>query len=604
MKAPLDKSNLLWLQRAFFLSATPPKSICVIDGPLPAGFKIDQVTSDRRAELSQMKLSEFIYVRASLRYWFAPGTFSAEVGTKGNGYFIPEVPPELVTPCYREGYQRHLLSERAEDEAAMGTEGSRASLQDRVAQIANWLEGDKLGEMPSLQAFLDFKTQESKPAPNPPPEATDLNEIAIDELFDLEAELEVSSTDEDDKAESPVDEAMLLAPEAPLSEQPLSPEGMNFLVERPLRDAGHHKEADEYKSQILKLSPDLGVCLLCGEKNHTTSRCYRKSTGPPASGGESWYKAKAGSIVALEAQGFQCAYTYCRISTRHALASCASLHQRCKRCRARGHGDQVWEYPEHPGFYQTYCPHVAQDRNSSGVVSTYAPTWSDLLGQFESWASSGCMTRFRYHSVGCGFFPIHAEGDLQIAHALGYTWLKQLSAEEAVTLLATIHALCINAFGEQSLRYTALSDEIWDEVYRSRAAKRSHDYGSPLSSPARSVGKGKTRVRSPAVKRSAHFHNITRMGYHTSSPRPAVAQGPGCPESLRWGGPITPTKQQPVPPMHCTLMPGGHASPSKVARLENSPMRDSVVQEMSQRTRKNRKKRGRKPSYGCKSQQP
>jgi len=604
MKAPLDKSNLLWLQRAFFLSATPPKSICVIDGPLPAGFKIDQVTSDRRAELSQMKLSEFIYVRASLRYWFAPGTFSAEVGTKGNGYFIPEVPPELVTPCYREGYQRHLLSERAEDEAAMGTEGSRASLQDRVAQIANWLEGDKLGEMPSLQAFLDFKTQESKPAPNPPPEATDLNEIAIDELFDLEAELEVSSTDEDDKAESPVDEAMLLAPEAPLSEQPLSPEGMNFLVERPLRDAGHHKEADEYKSQILKLSPDLGVCLLCGEKNHTTSRCYRKSTGPPASGGESWYKAKAGSIVALEAQGFQCAYTYCRISTRHALASCASLHQRCKRCRARGHGDQVWEYPEHPGFYQTYCPHVAQDRNSSGVVSTYAPTWSDLLGQFESWASSGCMTRFRYHSVGCGFFPIHAEGDLQIAHALGYTWLKQLSAEEAVTLLATIHALCINAFGEQSLRYTALSDEIWDEVYRSRAAKRSHDYGSPLSSPAGSVGKGKTRVRSPAVKRSAHFHNITRMGYHTSSPRPAVAQGPGCPESLRWGGPITPTKQQPVPPMHCTLMPGGHASPSKVARLENSPMRDSVVQEMSQRTRKNRKKRGRKPSYGCKSQQP
>ena len=604
MKAPLDKSNLLWLQRAFFLSATPPKSICVIDGPLPAGFKIDQVTSDRRAELSQMKLSEFIYVRASLRYWFAPGTFSAEVGTKGNGYFIPEVPPELVTPCYREGYQRHLLSERAEDEAAMGTEGSRASLQDRVAQIANWLEGDKLGEMPSLQAFLDFKTQESKPAPNPPPEATDLNEIAIDELFDLEAELEVSSTDEDDKAESPVDEAMLLAPEAPLSEQPLSPEGMNFLVERPLRDAGHHKEADEYKSQILKLSPDLGVCLLCGEKNHTTSRCYRKSTGPPASGGESWYKAKAGSIVALEAQGFQCAYTYCRISTRHALASCASLHQRCKRCRARGHGDQVWEYPEHPGFYQTYCPHVAQDRNSSGVVSTYAPTWSDLLGQFESWASSGCMTRFRYHSVGCGFFPIHAEGDLQIAHALGYTWLKQLSAEEAVTLLATIHALCINAFGEQSLRYTALSDEIWDEVYRSRAAKRSHDYKSPLSSPAGSVGKGKTRVRSPAVKRSAHFHNITRMGYHTSSPRPAVAQGPGCPESLRWGGPITPTKQQPVPPMHCTLMPGGHASPSKVARLENSPMRDSVVQEMSQRTRKNRKKRGRKPSYGCKSQQP
>ena len=604
MKAPLDKSNLLWLQRAFFLSATPPKSICVIDGPLPAGFKIDQVTSDRRAELSQMKLSEFIYVRASLRYWFAPGTFSAEVGTKGNGYFIPEVPPELVTPCYREGYQRHLLSERAEDEAAMGTEGSRASLQDRVAQIANWLEGDKLGEMPSLQAFLDFKTQESKPAPNPPPEATDLNEIAIDELFDLEAELEVSSTDEDDKAESPVDEAMLLAPEAPLSEQPLSPEGMNFLVERPLRDAGHHKEADEYKSQILKLSPDLGVCLLCGEKNHTTSRCYRKSTGPPASGGESWYKAKAGSIVALEAQGFQCAYTYCRISTRHALASCASLHQRCKRCRARGHGDQVWEYPEHPGFYQTYCPHVAQDRNSSGVVSTYAPTWSDLLGQFETWASSGCMTRFRYHSVGCGFFPIHAEGDLQIAHALGYTWLKQLSAEEAVTLLATIHALCINAFGEQSLRYTALSDEIWDEVYRSRAAKRSHDYGSPLSSPAGSVGKGKTRVRSPAVKRSAHFHNITRMGYHTSSPRPAVAQGPGCPESLRWGGPITPTKQQPVPPMHCTLMPGGHASPSKVARLENSPMRDSVVQEMSQRTRKNRKKRGRKPSYGCKSQQP
>ena len=604
MKAPLDKSNLLWLQRAFFLSATPPKSICVIDGPLPAGFKIDQVTSDRRAELSQMKLSEFIYVRASLRYWFAPGTFSAEVGTKGNGYFIPEVPPELVTPCYREGYQRHLLSERAEDEAAMGTEGSRASLQDRVAQIANWLEGDKLGEMPSLQAFLDFKTQESKPAPNPPPEATDLNEIAIDELFDLEAELEVSSTDEDDKAESPVDEAMLLAPEAPLSEQPLSPEGMNFLVERPLRDAGHHKEADEYKSQILKLSPDLGVCLLCGEKNHTTSRCYRKSTGPPASGSESWYKAKAGSIVALEAQGFQCAYTYCRISTRHALASCASLHQRCKRCRARGHGDQVWEYPEHPGFYQTYCPHVAQDRNSSGVVSTYAPTWSDLLGQFESWASSGCMTRFRYHSVGCGFFPIHAEGDLQIAHALGYTWLKQLSAEEAVTLLATIHALCINAFGEQSLRYTALSDEIWDEVYRSRAAKRSHDYGSPLSSPAGSVGKGKTRVRSPAVKRSAHFHNITRMGYHTSSPRPAVAQGPGCPESLRWGGPITPTKQQPVPPMHCTLMPGGHASPSKVARLENSPMRDSVVQEMSQRTRKNRKKRGRKPSYGCKSQQP
>ena len=604
MKAPLDKSNLLWLQRAFFLSATPPKSICVIDGPLPAGFKIDQVTSDRRAELSQMKLSEFIYVRASLRYWFAPGTFSAEVGTKGNGYFIPEVPPELVTPCYREGYQRHLLSERAEDEAAMGTEGSRASLQDRVAQIANWLEGDKLGEMPSLQAFLDFKTQESKPAPNPPPEATDLNEIAIDELFDLEAELEVSSTDEDDKAESPVDEAMLLAPEAPLSEQPLSPEGMNFLVERPLRDAGHHKEADEYKSQILKLSPDLGVCLLCGEKNHTTSRCYRKSTGPPASGGESWYKAKAGSIVALEAQGFQCAYTYCRISTRHALASCASLHQRCRRCRARGHGDQVWEYPEHPGFYQTYCPHVAQDRNSSGVVSTYAPTWSDLLGQFESWASSGCMTRFRYHSVGCGFFPIHAEGDLQIAHALGYTWLKQLSAEEAVTLLATIHALCINAFGEQSLRYTALSDEIWDEVYRSRAAKRSHDYGSSLSSPAGSVGKGKTRVRSPAVKRSAHFHNITRMGYHTSSPRPAVAQGPGCPESLRWGGPITPTKQQPVPPMHCTLMPGGHASPSKVARLENSPMRDSVVQEMSQRTRKNRKKRGRKPSYGCKSQQP
>ena len=597
MKAPLDKSNLLWLQRAFFLSATPPKSICVIDGPLPTGFKIDPLTPDRLEELSQAKLSELIYVRDSMRYWFAPDTFSAEVGTKGNGFYVTEVLPELITPCYREGYQHHLLSERAEDEAAKGTEGSRASLQDRVAQIANWLEGDKLGEMASLKAFLDFKTQESKPAPSPPPEAMDLNEIAIDELFDLEAELEVSSTDEDEKAGSHVDEAMLLAPETPHSEQPLSPKGISFLVERPLRDAGHHKEADEYKSQVLKLSPDLGICLLCGEKNHATTRCYRKSTGPPASGSESWYKAKAGSIVALEAQGFQCAYPYCRVSTRHALASCASLHQRCRRCRARGHSDQVWEYPEHPGFYQTYCPHVAQDRNSSGVVSTYAPTWSDLLGQFESWAPSGCMTRFRYHSVGCGFYPIHAEGDLQIAHALGYTWLKQLRAEEAVTLLATIHALCVNAFGEQSLRYTALGDEVWDEVYRRRAAKRSHD-----SSPSRSVGKGKTQVRSPAAKRSAHFHNMG--GYHTSTPQAAVAQGPGCSESQRWGGPITPTKQQPVVPMRGPPMPGGHATPSKVARLENSPMRNSVTQEMSPRSRKNRKKRGRKPSYGCKSQQP
>ena len=128
MKAPLDKSNLLWLQRAFFLSATPPKSICVIDGPLPAGFKIDPLTPDRLEELSQAKLSELIYVRDSMRYWFAPDTFSAEVGTKGNGFFATEVPPELITPCYRKGYQHHLLSERAEDEAAKGTEGSRASL--------------------------------------------------------------------------------------------------------------------------------------------------------------------------------------------------------------------------------------------------------------------------------------------------------------------------------------------------------------------------------------------------------------------------------------------------------------------------------------------
>ena len=512
----MDGNMRAWVQRALFLSVMPEGAICVLDGPFPQkGFKLLPMSLEDKlrtlTDLDQMTLSSFIYVRSSAKYWFAPDTMKGDVEARGNGYLIQELPRSMITPTFRSGYLVHLHHERAEDEITHGTDFSRESHRLRVTQVTSWIEQDPGGELPSLQAFLARKESHEKPAED----AMDLDSAEANHHSQSGEEVEGDSEGEGHPEES----LHPLPGSVPYEGNvDLDPRGIRFLVNRPLKDAGRLREAEEFQSELLKLKPNLKACLRCGERSHSSERCTRSQnragSQPPAE--EMWYNPNPESVGALGANGFRCVYPYCREATTHALAACPSLHERCARCYTRGHNDQVWDYPGKPGFFLTNCPYLAQDRNSLNPDATHCPSWHDLLAHFEACATTGVLTKYRFHSIGCGFYPARGEGDLEVIRALGYRWLSQLKAKDAMRLLATIHALCINAFGDESLRYSAIRDADWDSIFKQRENKRSLDLEAQHQTQPKGNNKPKSRKHSPSAKRLALPQNAPRSGYYTA----------------------------------------------------------------------------------------
>ena len=92
--------------------------IRVLSGPFPPkGYTIKVINSTRdfRANPSALSLNDLIYVRHQVAYWYTRGDTKG-----GDGWLIPEIPPHLITPLYREGFLAHMREERAEDENASG----------------------------------------------------------------------------------------------------------------------------------------------------------------------------------------------------------------------------------------------------------------------------------------------------------------------------------------------------------------------------------------------------------------------------------------------------------------------------------------------------
>ena len=519
----LTKSQRTWLRRFMFLTSVPAGSIRTVEGVFPLkGFKLHDLVapSDLKANafLRKTTLNDYIYLRGSKKYWVVPDNFKK--GSK-DGFCLPEIPPSVITLEFRHGYRTHLQDERALDEGnpALATYESRNSFNERLAQMASWCREDPHGHIASLQIFLNsraIKTEVNHP-PSPAPAASAMEE-GEENLRGL-----VRDPPPPPPLEDEIEEPVLAEIAAPASSSEggisLSQQGIQLLVNRPFRDAGYLKAAEDWRPELLKLRPNLQVCRSCGDKSHASNRCNRSLSGgnPHMPSGEAWCPPEPTSLAAKMLDGFVCPYPLCRVTKAHVLSACDDLHQRCARCRARGHSSEIWDVPEQPGHYETHCPMIAQDQNSRIADSATSPTWDELLLQFESCASSGEMTKFRFHSAGCGFYPAQGEGDLEVLKALGYRWMSQLAAAEAIGLISSIHGLCDRAFGTRSLQYTELSDSEWNLVFQRREAKRARELRESQAQ-AKEASRAKARKHSPSTKRVAlPPSNVARSG------RPAKA---------------------------------------------------------------------------------
>ena len=477
----LSKVQRTWLRRGLFLTVIPAGSVRVVEGVFPCkGYKIRDLKSptDYRANafLCSKTLDEFIYLREKKRYWVVPNNYR-----KGSqdGYFLSELPLGVITPEYRQGYRDHLQDERALDEAnpARATYESRNSFQERLAQMASWVHEDQFGHAASLQEFLDSRAVKTESVQSPPaPAASSMEDDEVN-LNDLLRDPPPPPSLDDEVEEPELAEITTPSPSNSEAGMTLKQKGIQHLVNRPFRDAGYLKAAEDWRPQLLKLRPDLRVCRLCGDKSHASARCTRSLSGsyPQVPSEGLWGAPEPNSLAAKMVDSFVCPYPFCRDKTVHILSACDDLHRRCARCRARGHSDEMWDAPEQPGHYITHCPVVATDQNSRIADSATSPTWNDLLSKFEAFASSGEMTKFRFHLAGCGFFPASGEGDLEVLKALGYRQMGQLAADEAISLVGSIHTLCAGVFGTRSLQFTEFTDSEWNTVFQRREAKRSRE---------------------------------------------------------------------------------------------------------------------------------
>ena len=497
----LSKIDRFWFRRGLFKTKMSRGLIRVLSGPFPPkGYKIKVINSTRdfRANPSALSLNDLIYVRHQVAYWYTRGDTKG-----GDGWLIPEIPPHLITPLYREGFLAHMREERAEDENASGkaTPESLSRLQDSCSNVEAWIHEDPEGHAGTLPIFIASRAL--KVEDTPALVTSDANDAEMVNLEHLDSNIDpLGSKTSSDTTKSCVEPPappqsviqtsqsqppVSTAPQGSLAQHSpsasidssattappnaLDPKALEFLIDNPFKCEGYLQEAKDMESECLKLKPNLSVAVVDGSSK--SSRTLSSSSSQSSSETQ-WYTPKDESLAAKKTYTFMCPYPYCRNSTYHLLITCEALHQRCAKCRCRGHDDQVAEIEGRSGIYDAQCPVVANANNEGTTPTVFSPRWQELLDMFENFASQGALTRYRFHSAGAGFYPAKAEGDLEIIKAIGYKWLLRLGAERALTLLGSIHRQCYEAFGEESLRYSDQTDDTWTTVFQQRDTKRTH----------------------------------------------------------------------------------------------------------------------------------
>ena len=493
----LSKIDRLWFRRGIFRTKMSRGLIRVLSGPFSLkGYKIKVINSTRdfRANPSALSLDDLVYVRHHVAYWYTKGDTKS-----GDGWLIPEIPPHLITPLYREGFLTHMREERAEDEntSEKATPESRSRLQNSYSNVETWIQEDPEGRAGTLPIFIASRALKVEMIPAPiSSDANDEEMLDFDDIDPFGSK--TSSEAAESRIESPVQPQSVIqtsqsqppvstAPQGSLAQRSpsasidssattappnaLDPKALEFLIDNPFKCEGYLQEAKDMESECLKLKPNLSVAECDGSSK--SSRTLSSSSSQSSSETQ-WYTPKDESLAAKKTYTFMCPYPYCRNSTYHLLITCEALHQRCAKCHCRGHDDQVAEIEGRSGIYDAQCPVVADANNEGTTPTVFSPRWQELLDMFENFASQGVLTRYRFHSAGAGFYPAKAEGDLEIIKAIGYKWLLRLGAERALILLGSIHRLCYGAFGEESLRYSEQTDDTWTTVFQQRDTKRTH----------------------------------------------------------------------------------------------------------------------------------
>ena len=534
----LSKIDRLWLRRCIFRTKMSRGLIRVLSGPFQLkGYKIKVISSTRdfRANPSALSLDDLVYVRHHVAYWYTKGDTKS-----GDGWLIPEIPPHLITPLFREGFLTHMREERAEDEntSEKATPESRSRLQNSYSNVKTWIQEDPEGRAGTLPIFIASRALKVEMIPAPiSSDANDEEMLDFDDIDPFGSK--TSSEAAESRIESPVQPQSVIqtsqshphvstvsqasltqhSPSVPINPSAttdppnaLDPKALKFLIENPYKCEGYLQEAKDMESECLKLKPNLNVAECGGSSKSSRTLSNSSSQSSPET---QWYTPKAESLAAKKTYKFTCPYPYCRNSTYHLLATCEALHQRCNKCRCRGHDDQVTGIEGRPGIYKAQCPVVANASNTETTPTVFSPMWQELLDMFENFASQGVLTKHRFHSAGMGFYPAKAEGDLEIIKAIGYKWLRLLDAEDALALLGKIHRLCYEAFGEESLRYSELPDNIWTTVFRERDAKRSHKRDSKNANleEAASQQSPSPREETPKMANGANLAKIAKQQF-------------------------------------------------------------------------------------------
>ena len=469
------------IKRGFFHTATLEGRVRVVDGDWPpADFHAERIEDpqDIKARPPNTTVDDYIYIRHQLNYWHIKNL-------SGQGVEMPEIPYGAITILFRYGYKLHLKHERIIDEEAAGpsNEESLQRATERLELVEEWENEDPKGMYTSLMEYLaerklhDLRahvmSNVSNSSPSSTPGRLSGDEDSHQDRVESPKLNRFPQNQEEIKVDSNLDVPNQVVPAAEVQSFKLSHAQLAHLIERKYKDEPYSDDAWEWKTEILKLRPDLKVCIKCGNANHDTARgCrLREDRSDDESREENYFQPAAASLAALNKRGYICPYPYCKVRSVHDIRACPGLHQRCDRCRCRGHGSQTYTSPKDGKIYAD-CPEVAAALNEEKPNSASSPSYSQLLAAFEGHAGTGIMTQWRYNVAAAGFFPALGEGDASILSAVGYKWLLAVETNHAVSLLHKINRLCADTFtieGRKSLQYEEIQDQDWNHIWKERA---------------------------------------------------------------------------------------------------------------------------------------
>ena len=472
------------IKRGFFQTATLENVIRVLDGDWPpVDFHAERIEDlqDKRARPLNTTAEDYIYVRHQLNYWLTKNQ-------SGQGIEVPEIPFGAITILFRYGYKYHLKHERIiDEEAAFSVLEGPPSLQrakERLGLVEEWEKEDPEGVYSSLMEYMaerklrDLHEQVMDNVSNSTSASTpgrlSGDEDSHQDRVESPKLNRFPQNPEENKVDSDIEVPRQVIPAVEAHPFKLGHAALVHLIERKYRDAPYSDDAWEWKTELLKLSPDLKACLRCGNADHGTTRGCRlqeDKSDDESRGEDNYFQPAAASLAALNKRGYICPYRYCRLRSVHDIRACPGLHQRCDRCRSRGHDSQSYTSPT-DGIIYTNCPEIAAAFNEEKPNSASSPSYSQLLAAFEGHAGTGIMTQWRFHVAAAGFFPALGEGDVSILSAVGYRWLLAVETNHAVSLLHKINRLCADTFtieGRKSLQYEEIQDQDWNHIWKERA---------------------------------------------------------------------------------------------------------------------------------------